>query len=428
MKLLRILPVLVLLLLAETAMAEVSQSEIDMLREQIRILSERLDQLEQSTNAESSDQSVLVVETQETTANDAELDAKVDQAVAEKVDEKMASVSWAERIRWSGDFRYRYETITQDFNPDRNRNRIRARAHLQADISDTMKVGIGLASGSDDPVSSNQTLGGGGSSKPLELDLAYFEWSGLSNTRILGGKFKNDLYRPGGNGLLWDSDWRPEGTSFDYDNGTLFAAGVGTWVESDSSKSQQEFSYGLQGGVKLGLGDSALLTFGAGYFHFNSEGKQSFYGDDDFFGNSFDPVTGTYLYNYYEWEGFAALGFSILDRPAELFVDYVYNTAADENNTGYAFGFQYGGVKKKGDWEFTYTYEKLEADAVFGLLTDSDFGNGGINAKGSIFTGAYAFDDKWFFAATYFLNTINIDTADPADYNRWQLDLNFKFK
>ncbi|HMB60485.1 MAG TPA: putative porin [Xanthomonadales bacterium] len=428
MKLLKILSGLVLLASAPAALADVSNSEIEALREQIRMLSQRLDQLEQANAETSSEETLVIVETQAAPANDTELDAKIDQAVAEKVDAKMAAVSWAERIRWSGDFRYRYETVTQDNNPDRDRNRIRARAHLQADISDTMKVGIGLASGSDDPVSTNQTLGGGGSSKPLSLDLAYFQWTGLNNTKVVGGKFKNDLYRPGDNGLLWDSDWRPEGTSVYYDNGTLFAVGLGTWVESDSNKSTQEFAYGLQGGVNLDLGESVLLTLGIGYFHIDSAGKSSFYGDGDFFGNSFDPVTETYLYNYYEIEGFAQLGFSLLDRPVMVFVDYVNNTEVDENNVGYAFGFQYGIAKKKGTWEFAYTYEKLEADAVFGLLTDSDFGNGGTNAKGSVFKGAYAFHDNWNFSTSYFLNKIDIDTPNPSDSNRWQLDLNFKFK
>jgi len=57
-----------------------------------------------------------------------------------------------------------------------------------------------------------------------------------------------------------------------------------------------------------------------------------------------------------------------------LFADYVYNLDPDENNTGYAFGFVFGAAKAKGTWQLGYTYEKLEADSVFGLLTDSDFG------------------------------------------------------
>ena len=37
------------------------------------------------------------------------------------------------------------------------------------------------------------------------------------------------------------------------------------------------------------------LTGGVGYFSFNTEGKGTFFGDGDFFDNSFDPGTNQYL-------------------------------------------------------------------------------------------------------------------------------------
>ncbi|HKX55293.1 MAG TPA: putative porin, partial [Xanthomonadales bacterium] len=311
---------------------------------------------------------------------------------------------------------------------DRNRNRIRARALLAATVSDTMMVGLGLATGGEDPVSTNQTIGGGGSKKSLSVDLAYFEWSGLENTVVLGGKFKQQHRSAGDFGLLWDSDWRPEGTSIKYDNGLLYAVGLGTWIESDSSKSQQEFSYGLQAGTRLRLGDSLGLNLGAGYFRFDSKGKGAFFGDDDFFGNSFDPVNNSYLYDYHEVEGFAELGFNLFDRPVLVFADYVQNLEADDNNTGYAFGINYNDARKKGTWELNYAYKKLEADAVLGLLTDSDFGGGGTNVKGSVFSGAYAFHDNWNFQMTYFINQTSIDGTDSRDFDRLMLDLQFKYK
>ena len=40
------------------------------------------------------------------------------------------STSWAETVKWKGDFRYRYEEIEEDGKDDRDRNRIRARAAL----------------------------------------------------------------------------------------------------------------------------------------------------------------------------------------------------------------------------------------------------------------------------------------------------------
>jgi len=73
-------------------------------------------------------------------------------------------------------------------------------------------------------------------------------------------------------------------------------------------------------------------------------------------------------------------------------------------------------------------YEKLEADAVLGLLTDSDFGGGGTDAKGSIFKGTWAFHKNWNAKFTYFLNEIDLASGNPRDFDRLQLDLNFKYK
>ena len=134
------------------------------------------------------------------------------------------------------------------------------------------------------------------------------------------------------------------------------------------------------------------------------------------------------MYNYYEIEGFAQIDFELFEHPAMFYADYVNNLDVDENDVGYAVGFQFGEAKDKGTWQLSYTYEKLEADAVFGLLTDSDFGGGGTNAKGSILGGAYAFHKNWKFQATYFINKVGLDSGDPAKYNRLQADLSFKFK
>jgi len=423
--------------------SEISNTEIQQLREQISLLSERLDQLERSSQAgnvpDPAQPGSAVALAQQDTASasssesapsqeDQELDRRIDQAVDEKMEERMAAVSWAERMRWSGDFRYRFENIAEEGEDDRNRNRIRARANLTADVSDTMTVGLGLATGGEDPVSTNQTIAGGGSKKAISLDLAYFEWTGLSNTSLVGGKFKQQHHSAGDFSLLWDGDWRPEGTSISYDNGMLYAVGLGTWIESDSNKQQQEFSYGLQAGFRLPLGDSLGLNLGAGYYAFDAKGKASFFGDDDFFGNSVDPESNTYLYDYHEMEGFAELRFQLFDRPTMLFADYVQNMEVDDNDTGYAFGINYNEAKKKGTWELSYAYKKLEADAVLGLLTDSDFGGGGTNSKGSVLGGAYAFHDNWNFKMTYFINQTSIDTSDPRDFDRLMLDLQFKYK
>lgn len=403
-----------------------SDEDLATMRAQLQALSARLDRLEAENRALATTNAELVKTNRETTVAIAQVSEQTE-AVAVEVQKQAEKTDWTDTMRWQGDFRYRYENFNIEGKPNRNRNRIRARAALIADITPTLEVGLGMASGGNDPVSSNQTLGKGGSTKGLNLDLAYFDWSGLANTKVVGGKFKNFIHKSGKNALLWDGDWRPEGTGIAWSNGMFFANGLGTWIESDTNKGQS-FAYLTQAGIKIPLGDALKLTAGAGYHRFDTQGNGSYFGaDNDFFGNSFNPDTNTYLFDYQIVELFADIGFSLFDRPALIFGNYVENQAADNNNTGYAFGLKYGKAKNKGQWAFGYTYQRLEADAVFGLLTDSDFGGGGTDSKGHILKGSYAIAKNFNAKFTYFINEVGLKSGDPFDFRRLQLDLSFKY-
>jgi hypothetical protein len=425
------------LLFSSASLAQVDADEIQELREQIELLTKRLDQLENQNRQmsealeQADEQTVAIVEEK--------VDEKIDAAVTEQVDEKMAAASWAERMRWKGDFRYRYEHIeensVQEGKESRNRSRIRARTHLEADLSPTLQVGVGLATGGDDPVSSNQTIGGGGSSKDIKIDLAYFDWSGLTDTNITGGKFKNYLIRPGGKGLRWDADWRPEGLGAIWDNDTFYVQGLGTWLVGDSgSRGGTEFAWAVQTGLKFKTGETGKLSFGIGYTVFDIAGRTPLFGDpDDFYGNSFipdpdDPDNLVFKYNYHNYEVFADWKMKLGDYPFALFANYTVNQEADENDTGYLLGAKFGSARARGTWDISYWYERLEADATVGLVSDSDFAGGGTDAKGHIFSGTYAFHKNWNFMATYFLTEKYISMENPKDHDRFQLDMNFKFQ
>lgn len=421
------------LLISSVTFAQVDPDEIQTLRDQIELLTKRLDKLENQNRQmsealeQANEQNVAIAEEK--------VDEKIDVAVTEQVDEKMAAVSWAERLRWKGDFRYRYENIEEGGN-SRNRNRIRARTHLEADLSPTLEVGVGLATGGDDPVSSNQTIGGGGSSKDIKIDLAYFDWSGLTDTNITGGKFKNYLIRPGGKGLRWDSDWRPEGLGVIWDNDRFYAQGLGTWLEGDS-KNGTEFGWAVQGGLKFNTGKTGKLSFGVGYTLFDIAGRTPLFGaPDDFYGNTFipdpndpdDPPSLIFAYNYRNYEAFAEWKMKLGDYPFALFANYTVNTEVDENDTGYLLGAKFGSAKARGTWDISYWYARLEADATVGLVSDSDFAGGGTDAKGHVFSGTYAFHKNWNFKTTYFITEKYISRENPTDHDRLQLDMSFKFQ
>jgi len=418
---------LVSLLLASPTLAQAASDEdLAAMREQLMALTQRLDRLEAENRELSAANAEMAQNNQQTAVAVAAVSEKTD-AVAAEVKEQAAETDWTDKLRWQGDFRYRYESFDIEDKPHRDRSRIRARAALVADVTPSIEVGLGLASGGGDPVSSNQTLGGGGSSKDLKLDLAYFDWSGLANAHVYGGKFNNYVHKAGKNALLWDGDWRPEGTGISWAKGMFFANALGTWIESDTNNGQS-FAYLTQAGVKIPLGDNLKLTTGLGYHNFETKGNGSYYGeDDDFFGNSYNPITNTYLYDYQDIELFADLGFSLFDMPALVFANYVQNQAADDNDTAYAFGMKLGSAKNKGQWEFGYVYQKLEADAVLGLLTDSDFGGGGTDSKGHVFKGSYAIDKNFNASFTYFINDVGLERDNPIDFKRLQLDLEFKY-
>jgi hypothetical protein len=176
------------------------------------------------------------------------------------------------------------------------------------------------------------------------------------------------------------------------------------------------------------------VTAGVGYFQLDSADNNSFFGDDDdFFGNSFmcsdpnDDSSCVYEFDYQEIEVFADLSMNIGDLPLSVFVDYVTNDDADDNDTGWAAGVKLGKAKTSGSWQLGYTYKDLEADAVLGLVTDSDFAGGGTDGKGHIFKGAYAMNKQWSLGLTYFLTETGEGAGNQHDYDRIMLDTKFKY-
>jgi len=350
-----------------------------------------------------------------------------------KVSKAAQSAPWTESVSLKGDFRYRYEEIDEQGKNKRDRNRVRARAAITAKLPNRVEVGLGLASGGDDPVSTNQTLGGANTTKGLQLDLAYAAWQPTDELRVIAGKMKNIFYRPQKNPMLWDGDLNPEGLAIIYKSGMVFANLMGNWLESDSKSDNRRFTWGAQGGLKTKVG-GASLTAGIGYYELGTKGKSSFYGDDDdFYGNSFvcaDPnndASCVYAHDYEELELFANLSTSVADLPLNVFVDYVTNQAVDNNDTGYALGAKLGKASKPGSWQVAYIYQDLEADAALGLVSDSDFAGGGMDGKGHIFKGAYAINKQWSFGFTYFATERGEAVNKERDYDRLQIDTKFKY-
>jgi len=413
--------------------AAVTDADLDDLRKQLAAVSQRLEEL-------AAENAVLRRNQAQTETAVADVQSSV--AVGQITDVASVSDSWSDRISMDGDFRYRYEGIDVEGSSSRTRNRIRARTNVKAEVADNVAVGFGLATGGDDPVSTNQTLGGGGSSKNVVLNLAYADWEVTDGLHLIGGKFKNPLLSVGKQSLLWDGDWTPEGLALQYNRDWFFANVLGTYLESDSRMDNDNFSWGLQFGAAAEVG-GVKFKGGLAYYSIKTSGEGTTFGNvgdpGDYFGNSAVEAGGlpcgstpdtecAFLYDYLLTEVFAEAAFDLDDWPTVVFLDFVNNSDPSENDTGWTVGTRIGQANDRGQLQFSYLYADKEADALLGLTTDSDFGGGGTDNKGHFLQVNYGVNESWTIGAQYFINETDLSSGSKSDYNRFMLDTQWKWK
>ena len=333
---------------------------------------------------------------------------------------------WNDRISLKGDFRLRYEGISEQGEEDRARGRYRARLAMTAEATDKIDIVMQLASGADDPVSRNVTFDGGFNVDDIGFDLVYVDWAVADGWNVFGGKMKNPLFRAGGVPLVWDSDLNPEGVAVKYSKGPFFATLANFSVEERSSSSDS-LLHALQLGGTFNIGEGLKLTAGAGYFGYSSTvGNEPFYNGNPK-GNSVDD-DGNYLYDYRNVEVFAQLDTRVGDWPLSVFGHWTRNNEVDVEDTGYSVGARVGSASNDGDWRFTWAYQEIEADAVIATFNDSDFGGGGTDSSGHILNVNYMVAKNVSLAGTFFINEVDRFQGEEHDYDRFQLDVQFSFK
>lgn len=341
--------------------------------------------------------------------------------------------SWWEDIKLKGDFRYRHEMIDKENEDTRHRQRIRARLTVDAEVSPEIKVRLQLATGSDNPVSSNQTLNEGFSRKNVMLDLAYFsfESNAVPGLLIKGGKFGNPFFKPGKSELLWDSDLNPEGGvaifSTDFQDISLTLIQAGLWIEERSSD-DDSWMVATQGLLRFNFNQKKSSVAGGGSFfnYVNTAGFRPFFDTDNPFGNTID-LLGHYANDYNLLELFGEFSHELKSIPILVMGDYATNTAADSLKNGWLAGVHIGKITEPGSWAFRYNYRDVDKDAAVGIFTDSDFRGGGTDARGHEVGGDIQLAQNTTFKVTYFINKIDI-SENESDFSLLQVDLQLKFK
>lgn len=350
------------------------------------------------------------------------------------------AVDW----NWKGDIRYRYESKldeSKDEDNSRDRHRLRVRLGVFPWITEELSAGVQLSSGSDDPVSRNQTLGDGFAPKDIRLNQAFIDYhpmflDGQANFIFGKREVKQTLIRV--NDLVWDSDLTLEGMTLHYGKdgkkqrqGLNAVAGYYFIDEIKTGKPFDEedpYFWAAQLAYTGQAGDLGFML-GAGYYDYvNIEGMaEGVLGDwaDSFYGNSHN---GVYHFDYDILEIFGNVGGKFGGGlPWNAYGQYVMNVAddVDEDDKGYLVGFKLGKAKKVGQWEIDANYTYLEKDAVLGAYTDSDRFGGGTDGQGFEVGAKYHLVQNMTLGLKYLGHEKRIDSED--DVHILQADMVVKF-
>ncbi len=286
---------------------------------------------------------------------------------------------WVESWAFKGDLRLRYQGQDREGSTSRHRYRMRFRVGATADITDTFSVGFRLASGSDDPRSTNQTFTDTFSTKQFNLDKAYVTWKPVKQFSLTGGKMGNPIWKTAD--LLWDGDITPEGVAAKVCFGPVFINAGWFFLEELSKDSNDPMMGFAQVGAQMDSGPMDFAAAATGYVFKDIKEAPL----DHSAGTNTTNDEGARIYEYNSVAGDAEIGFSLSNglRLAAL-GQVIYNFDPDNDEFGWLAGAKFGSkkIKKLGNWQVVYMYRYLEKDAWLDTFPDSDAFGGYTGVKG----------------------------------------------
>jgi hypothetical protein len=342
--------------------------------------------------------------------------------------------------------------------------------------------------GGADPISGNQTLGGDGypgeEKVPVWFDLAYVDYhpKAVPGLDVYAGRVPNPFLEPGSSELIWASDLRLDGLDVKYkkqvaEGLTLFANAGGFWVTEGANVGGSGYNstqatvdpdamlWAAQGYATLALpqlAKGAYLTGGASvyaYTHLQGVVNPAGYPSGGATalpglpfpagngGNTLNP-NGTFYSGFDIFNPFVEVGVDDpwLHKRIAVFGDFAYNSAAREaivtspvanrplsevgnNNFAWLLGVSYGTLKKPGDWQVSYNYRRVGADAVVAAFADANAGGGGTDYYGSKLSAAYQVAKGWQAAISYYYDDVTHADLyrESSNFQRFQFDLIFSF-
>lgn len=328
---------------------------------------------------------------------------------------------WTQRIKINGDIRLRaqddlfgannpaYGTAFVDFSEvnanggfggaflntdeDRLRGRVRARLGIDGKATNNIKAGLRVSTGNtDDPVSTNQTMGDSFTKSGVVLDRSYLQYDGTNTDNypyltLWGGRMPNPWLSTD---LVWDDDLSFEGAAgtyrmnlagsdslmdMDERNRTLFVTLGGFFLDEVELSADDKWLFGGQLGGEWLFDDQSTFKMGLAYYDYrNVAGRR----------NSLDST--------------------LLDYTAPAFVQKGNSLFEISNDTG-AFGRRFGLAPDFGLVNLTANYDLAKFAPIHYMLSADYVRNVGYDAEDirSRLQGGAMFVDSSLF------------TADPSD-------------
>lgn len=361
--------------------------------------------------------------------------------------------NWVDLMTFSGDFRLRDESFWRNAPTETDRHRDRFRLRVGADLKvEDLTVGIRLASGTGEQVSTNQSFDSLSSEKGLWIDRAYLRWHGAGSQwlTVTGGKMPNPFFTVASTDAMWDEDVNPEGfaenvsVAFGGSN-KVFVNLAQIVLDEDSAGglSSDQWLFGQQVGVVVEPAKDTTTTLAVTYYNFTNVEGSSLGQAVCNPGNTrvatvpattcpgtTDPIALLNDYNVLDVTGH--LGIKAGGLPIAFMGDYLFNTAnpkdalgGETDDTAYHVGVIVGKAADAETWELAYFHKVMGTDATVADLADADFGTGGTDRRGDIVWLAYN-PTKYLQAKAKFFNTEKLSPGQD-DVKRLQADLVVKF-
>lgn len=443
---------------------------------QLQELSQRLQNLE-------SNQTQIKTAMKETNEAVAEQNKKI-----EKEDSRLSLGKGIEGLKITGDLRLRYEMRDRTFDQKRtdandgDRTRLRDRLRLGGvwtNKDEAWEIGVGLATGNarasggtSDGRSTNSDWGRNGvfDHQELWLDYAYakHKWDlGGTPASLTVGQQKTPFVNTI---LTWDGDLRPTGVSAQYGDpqgkdysGPFATVGAyevsylsdGRVISGDPQDGIDDnvWLYAAQAGYKWKGEDSSWLgLFGYQKISDAYRNASSWYANSNDPNNAFGAADTGYGYDIGEFYTEYQTSLSGVTVKPYAHVAYNFGAGGDKSqgtakdtslisadSSDNALAWMLGVDLKRGKWSLGYAYLDIGADAVFGPMRDSDFGEtAGLvdtDIRGHVLRLGYDLTKNCSLGASYYNlerrkggsgnDSSGSSFADSAQLV--QLDLNYKF-